>query len=75
MNFALKHALATFLRPMDVILSSLKWQIALVYLDDIVVFLKKANKPHGTLATSIDKASGCRGNTQAEEVLIFCKEN
>jgi len=38
MPFGLKNAPATFQRVMDVILSSVRWQFALVYLDDIFVF-------------------------------------
>lgn len=38
MPFGLRNAPGTFQRTMDVILSTVKWQFALVYLDDIVVF-------------------------------------
>lgn len=38
-----KNALATFRRAMEVIFSSAKWQSALMYLDDIVVFSKNAH--------------------------------
>lgn len=38
MPFGLRNALGTFQRTLDVILSSIKWQFALVYLDYIVVF-------------------------------------
>ena len=41
MPFGLKNAPATFQRAIDVILSSVKWQFALVYLDDIVIFSPK----------------------------------
>lgn len=36
--FGLKHSPRTFQRDIDVILSQVKWQYALVYLDDVVVF-------------------------------------
>ena len=38
MPFGLKNAPATFQRAMDVILASVNWKYALVYLDDIVIF-------------------------------------
>lgn len=37
MTFGLNNAPATFQRAMDVILSTLQWQHALVYLDDIIL--------------------------------------
>ena len=40
MPFGLTNAPATFQRMMDVLLSGLKWNTFLVYLDDIVVFSK-----------------------------------
>jgi len=40
MPFGLCNAPATFQRLMDVVLGRLKWTIALVYLDDIVVYSK-----------------------------------
>ena len=40
MPFGLSNAPATFQRMMDVLLSGLKWNTCLVYLDDIVVFSK-----------------------------------
>ena len=40
MPFGLTNAPATFQRAMDTILAGLKWNICLVYLDDIIVFSK-----------------------------------
>lgn len=40
MPFALKKALATFQTAIDLILSFVRWQLALIYFDDIVVFSK-----------------------------------
>jgi len=44
MPFGLTNAPATFQRALDIILSGLKWQICLVYLDDIIIF--SANAEH-----------------------------
>ena len=38
MPFGLSNAPATFQRAMDIILSGVKWDICLVYLDDIIVY-------------------------------------
>lgn len=38
MPFGLKNAPATFQRAMDVILATVKWQFALVYIDDVLSF-------------------------------------
>lgn len=40
MPFGLKNAPATFQRAMDVIVAPVRWQTALVYLDDIVIFFR-----------------------------------
>lgn len=44
MPFGLSNAPATFQRMMDVLLSGLKWNTCLVYLDDIVVFSKTVSE-------------------------------
>lgn len=44
MPFELKNAPVTFQRAMDVIFFSMKCQSALVYLDDILVFLETVNQ-------------------------------
>ena len=38
MSFGLKNALATYQRAIDTILTTVKWQFTLVYLNNIIVF-------------------------------------
>lgn len=38
MLFGLKNSPATFQRDVDVVLSSVKWQVDLIYIDDIINF-------------------------------------
>ena len=40
MPFGLKNAPATFQRALDIILSGVRWQVCLIYLDDVIVFSK-----------------------------------
>ena len=40
MPFGLRNAPATFQRALDIILSGLRWQTCLIYLDDVIVFSK-----------------------------------
>jgi hypothetical protein len=40
LSFGLCNAPSTFQRQMDKVLGSLKWNIALVYIDDTVIFSK-----------------------------------
>jgi len=44
MPFGLKNAPATFQRPLDSILSGVKWQICLVYSDDVIIFFANAEQ-------------------------------
>jgi len=54
MPFGLCNAPATFQRLMDVVLGRLKWTIALVYLDDIVVYAKSFEEHLSNLAQVFD---------------------
>ena len=40
MPFGLTNAPATFQRALDILLSGVKWQFCLVYLDDVIIFSK-----------------------------------
>ena len=44
MPFGLRNAPATFQRALDIILSGLRWQTCLIYLDDVIVFSKDTNE-------------------------------
>jgi len=41
--FGLVNAPASFQRALDIILSGLRWQTCLVYLDDVIVFSRTVN--------------------------------
>ena len=44
MPFGIWNAPATFQRALDIILSGLRWQTCLIYLDDVIVFSKDTNE-------------------------------
>ena len=44
MPFGSTNAPAAFQRALDIILSRLKWQLCLVYLDDVIIFSASAEK-------------------------------
>lgn len=62
MPFGLCSAPATFQRLMDTVLAGLKWQICLVYLDDVVVFAANFSDHLKRLRTVLEaiKSSGLR---------------
>ena len=51
MPFGLKGAPATFQGALDIILSSVRWQICLVYLDDVIVFSRTQEEHAEQLGT------------------------
>ena len=51
MPFGLKNAPGTFQRAADVILAQFKWQFALVYLDDVIVYSKSIEEHFDHLDT------------------------
>ena len=51
MSFGLKGAQATFQRALDIILSGVRWQICLVYVDDVIVFSRTQEKHAENLGT------------------------
>lgn len=52
--FGLKNAPGTFEREIDIILSSIRWQQALVYLEDIIVFSATVQEHLQHLATVLE---------------------
>lgn len=44
MPFGIKNSLETLQRALDVILSALKWEKCIVYLEDFVIFSKNADE-------------------------------
>lgn len=75
MLFSLKNVSTTVQWAMDVILSSLKWQSASVYLDDIVVLFEERQQSYDALPRSTDTSTRCRTHRQVKEVLITSREN
>jgi len=55
MPFGLTNAPATFQRASDIILSGLKWQICLVYLDDVIIFSANAEQYVKDVDTSLHR--------------------
>jgi len=59
MPFGLTNAPATFQRALDSIHSGLKWQICLVYLDDVIIFSANRNLRYYTSKTLIRFCTVC----------------
>jgi len=57
MPFGLTNAHATFQRALDNILSGLKWQVCLVYLDDVIIFSSVAEQHVKDVDTVLSRGS------------------
>ena len=70
MPFGPKIAPATFQRAVDIILSHVKWETALVYIDDVIVYLRTVTE---YVARARGTAAATYGGRVAEisEVLVF----
>lgn len=55
MPFGLTNAPTTFQRCMDIVLSGLKWNQSLVYLDDIIIFGKTFEGHNKNLANVLER--------------------
>ena len=55
MPFGLTNAPATFQRCMDIVLSGLKWNQCLVYLDDVIIFGKDLNEHNQNLVNVFNR--------------------
>lgn len=71
-GIGLKNAPATFERAMDVIFSSVKLQSALIYLDDIVVSLKKVQEHLTHLRWMLTLQRKNCSNAKVKNVLLLC---
>ena len=74
MPFDLTNAPATFQRLMDLVLGSLKWSCALVYLDDIIVYSSSFIDHLSHLELVLDKIQQC-GLTLKIDKCQFCRTN
>ncbi|TPX51269.1 hypothetical protein SeLEV6574_g00360 [Synchytrium endobioticum] len=74
MPFGLTNAPATFQRLMDVVLSGLKWQSCLVYLDDIVVFSKTFTQHIDDIRRVFDRLKQHRLRLNGSKCHICCKQ-
>lgn len=73
MLFGLKNAPETFQREMNIILLSVQWQSTLVYLDDIVAFLKNANDHTAPLRKALTLLHDSRVTLKMKKSLIFAE--
>lgn len=74
MPFGLTNAPATFQRALDIILSGLKWQICLVYLDDVIVFSKSAEEHVRHLDVVLTRLRKAGVTLNLEKCAFFKKE-
>ena len=74
MPFGLTNAPATFQRAMDTILAGLKWNVCLVYLDDIIVFSKSFEEHLTHLQTVFDALNQHHLRLKLEKCNFFMTE-
>ena len=74
MPFGLTNAPATFQRFMDAVLAGLKWNILLVYLDDIFVFSPTFEEHLIDLRSTFDRLRQARLRLKASKCHLFQKE-
>jgi len=74
MPFGLTNAPATFQRALDIILSGLKWQICLVYLDDVIIFSANAEKLIKDVDTVLHRLREARVTLNLEKCTWFSEE-
>ena len=53
MPFGLKNAPVTYQQVIDTILTTVRWQFTLLYLDDIIVFSSSLDDPKSTCIQSL----------------------
>jgi len=74
MPSGLTNAPATFQRALDIILSCLKWQICLVYLDDVITFSANAEQHVKGVDTVLQRLREARATLNLEKCIWFSDE-
>ena len=72
--FGLCNAPATFQRAMDMILAGVKWQICLVYLDDVIVFSRSPEEHFQQLNEWLTRLGKAGVTLKAAKCLFFQEE-
>ena len=71
MPFGLKNAPGTFQRAADVILAKVRWQTALVYLDDVIVYSKNVSEHYDHLRVVLDLLMSAGVSLRIEKCHFF----
>ena len=74
MPFELKNAPATYQRAIDTIITTVKWQFALVYLDDIIVFSSSFVQHKDHLSTVLALLEGAAVTLRLSKSKLFHTE-
>ena len=74
MNFELTNALATFQRYMDAVLAGLKWNILLVYIDDVLVYSQTFEDQLRNLGIVLDRFIKANIQLKTSKCHLFQKE-